>query len=314
MATTPTTDDTPTHSRRWLLASGAAAAGAAAIAGCAINEPDPRITPVAGELPVPRVGQVPASDPASKEWMRTIPTEVVMDVQTIALPNKATPFVPTITVRAVHDDSTIGFRVEWKDSVDSDSAIGLDQFRDACAVLLAPGAGDDLLRTMGSATQAATLLHWKADWQKDIDSGHRQTIRDHAPNVVVDYYTPLKDNLTPTIEDYQADKAAMWLPGNYVDNPLALASHQSPVEKLLAKGFGTGATAATQNATGRGVRSDGGWRVALARPLAAADDGEVDMKPGNTYTVAFAVWAGSQRDAGSRKTPSKTVLRLKLEA
>ena len=37
---------------------------------------------------------------------------------------------------------------------------------------------------------AATLLHWKADWQRDIDQG-RSDLDDAYPNRSVDVYPPL---------------------------------------------------------------------------------------------------------------------------
>lgn len=301
-----------THSRRWLLGSGAALAGSTALASCAIGQPDPRVQPVENGVPVARVDTTP-TDPGSDEWFRTLPVDVEMDGQTMALPNRATPLCSSITVRAVHDGTTIGFRIDWPDERDNHETMAVDHYRDACAVLLADGDGNNDLRAMGTADQPTTLVHWKADWQYDCDEG-RQVVADLAPNTAVDFYPPLVDTFDATVDDYAAQDASVWLPGMHVGNPLSAATRTSPVEKLVARGYGSAATAATQNATGTGARHDDGWRVLVARPLDGVDDGEVTLRPGGAYTCAFAVWGGASHDAGGRKSPSKTVLRLVLEA
>ena len=63
-----------------------------------------------------------------------------------------------------------------------------------------------------------------------------------------------------------------------------------------------------------GRRTEAGWQVVLAKPLAGTEQGEPTLEPGTTATCAFAVWSGSTGDAGSRKTPSATAFALTLEA
>lgn len=311
----PQTDvSTRGMTRRHLLAGGLAGAGTVALAGC-IADPDPPDAIPAGEVWVARVGKAPVDDPSSSAWQRTAPAKVVMDAQTIALPNRSTPAVPEITVRAVHDGSVVAFRLDWSDADVNDLTVGVDSFRDACAVLLAPGDADQTMRTMGTVAQKATLLHWKADWQRDLDQGV-QGAGSMFPNRSIDVYPPLQVAvpLDVTPADYVAAGATPWLPGVHVKNPLSSITRTTCVEKLLAGGFGTAATGATQNCTGRGERGDGGWRVVLAKPMAAVDADEVSLAPGATATCAFALWSGSTNDAGGRKTPSKVAYRLTLEA
>jgi hypothetical protein len=309
--------DASTHtglSRRRLLAGGLAGAGAVALAGC-ITDPDPPDAVPGDEVWVARVGRVPFDDPSSDAWKRTTPTAVVMDAQTIALPHRPTPVVPEIAVRAVHDGASIAFRLDWDDPDHDDLTVQVDGFRDACAVLLGPGAGDQAIRVMGSAETPVVLLHWKADWQRDMEQGV-QGEAEVYPNRSVDVYPPLLLEVPRdvTADDYRAADATEWLPGLHVGNVLSADTRATCVEKLLAAGFGTSTTAATQDARGRGERGEHGWHVVLSKPLAGTEGNEPALEPGRSYTCAFALWSGSARDAGGRKTPSLNAFRLSLEA
>lgn len=299
-------------SRRGLITGSVVATGAAALAGCA---PDYRDAIAAGDIHAARVRHVPVDDPDSTRWASTPTKTVELGPQDIALPNRRRPVVEAIRVSAIHDGVVIGFRIEWDDPDVDDLTVRVDDFRDACAVLLAPGAGDDTLRTMGTEDTAATLLHWKADWQRDIERG-RSGLEDVYPNRSADVYPPLID--TPpddvSVTDYVDAGVTEWLPGNHVGNPMSSESRATAVEKLVANGFGTSTTAATQNATGRGVRHGEGWRVTIAKPLAAHDDGETAVSPGGIATCAFAVWSGSDGDVGGRKSPSASVYQLVIDA
>jgi hypothetical protein len=167
---------------------------------------------------------------------------------------------------------------------------------------------------MGSQQQPATLLHWKADWQRDVDKGV-QGEAEVYPNRSIDTYPPLTGSKPSevTAVDYQKAGATAWLPGLHVGNPLSAATRTVPVEKLVAYGFGTATHAESQDCRGRGARTGEGWRVVIAKPLASSGTGEVALSPGSAATCAFAIWSGSDHDAGSKKSPSATVYRLVLE-
>jgi hypothetical protein len=297
------------HSRRSILKGAAAGAGAMAIAGCGTDYYDgPGVIAV-------EVDDVPADDPGSTTWNRALPSRIALGPQDMVLPMKLTPMVTELRVSTIYDADTIGFLLEWDDPNADDTTVRVDDFRDACAVMLLPGAPDEGLRTMGSATTAATLLQWKADWQRDVDDG-RQGLDAVYPNRSVDVY-PIVHHVPPAdvdISSYEDAGATQWLPGVDVGNPTSAPRRSSPVEKAIANGFSTTTTAATQNATGRGQRTDRGWRVVITKPLAATDDGELACRAGITCSCAFAVWSGSDSDAGSRKQPSTTVHTLDLKA
>ena len=307
------TGKSPRMSRRQLIAGGVAGAGTVAVAGCA---PDPFDGVQADEIYAARIDTVPVDDPDAANWGRTPEKTVVMGPQNIALPQRLEPAVPSIKVRAVHDGRMVAFRIEWDDAEADDLTVRVDDFRDACAVLLAGGSGDIALRTMGTATTPATLLHWKADWQRDLDQGV-QGVAAVYPNVSVDVYPPLWDSQPGEVDvaTYERAGATEWLPGVHVGNPTSAPTRSSAVEKIVAYGFSTSTTAGHQDARGRGVRHGAGWRVVIAKPLTPTEESEHRLVAGgSTATCAFAVWSGAAGDAGSRKTPSAGVYRLVLEA
>lgn len=296
-------------SRRSVIKGAAVGTGAVALAACA---PDHLI---AGDLNAARVRSVPELDPDDRRWELARELQVDLGPQNVVLPMTATPSVAQIRVRAVHDGERLAVRLEWDDPQMDDLTIRMDEFRDACAVLLAPGVANVVLRTMGSATVPATLLHWKADWQRDVDQG-RQGLEAAYPNRSVDVYPPLW-NVAPADVDiaaYEKAGATQWLPGIHVANPISGGGRTTPVEKAIAYGFGTTKTGTVQDALGRGTRSASGWRVVISKPLGAADVGEIQLRPGDRVTCAFAVWSGAVHDAGSRKSPSINVYALALES
>jgi len=300
-------------SRRRLLAGGLAGAGTLALSAC-MNDPDPPDSLPGGEIFVARVKQVPVDNPRSSEWTRSPGMSVTLGPQNIALPNRANPVVPEIAVRAVHDGRLIGFLLAWGDVDESDTTVRVQDFRDACAVLIGNGDGDQAIRAMGTKDSPVVLLHWKADWQRDMDDGVQGEAQVY-PNRSIDVYPPLQLDVPRdvTADDYRKANATQWLPGLHVGNPLAADTRTTCVEKLVAAGFGTATHAENQDALGRGERAGRGWRVVLAAPLAGAV-GEPVLQPGRAYTCAFALWSGGTRDAGGRKSPSEQTHRLHLEA
>jgi len=298
----------PTLSRRHLMKGAAVGAGSLALAGCAVDHA------FAGDVNAARVRNIPVDDPDHSRWDRTSELLVELGPQDMALPLKLDPSVTSVRVRALHDGERIAIRLEWEDAGVDDLTVRVDDFRDACAVMLAPGPAVAEIRTMGTATTPATLLHWKADWQRDVDQG-RQGLEAVYPNRSVDVYPPIWDVAPDAVDitSYEDHGATVWLPGIHVANPSSLGERSSPVEKAIAYGFSTTTTGPTQNVDGRGVRTGTGWRVVISKPLAASDDGEIDLKPGSRAACAFAVWSGAFHDAGSRKAPSIQVYALAVE-
>lgn len=310
MAETPTSRP----SRRRFLVGGAAGAAAVATGVAIVAAGRDEERPVGTTVYAQPVRRVPTDDPDAEAWQKARVTSVELGPQVTTVPMKERRGLPAVDVSALYDAKTIAFRLAWPCDDREDLAIEVEQFRDACAVLLAPDSQDPALRLMGSATTPVTLLHWKADWQRDVDHGY-QDPRVVYPNASFDYYPPMKAGTGDDVQmvDYEKLDATMWAPGMHVGNPLSQPRKTTPVEKLTARGFGTAATAAEQNATGRGVYRDGSWRVVLAKPRAPIGDAEFVMRPGHDYGLAIAVWIGSQQDRGARKSPSKALLQLYVE-
>ena len=81
----------------------------------------------------------------------------------------------------------------------------------------------------------------KASWQADVDRG-QQTVRDAFPNGFNDWIP--EELMDPEL-------ARVFYPGLAAGNPLSAAGKTSPVEELIAEGFGTLTHQAEQRATGR---------------------------------------------------------------
>jgi hypothetical protein len=248
---------------------------------------------------------VPLKDPASPLWRRAEAQKIALQGQAVAMPLKPQPSVQAVTVRSLHDGESIAFRLEWDDADKEEHTIKSDQFRDACGVLF--GAEVPLtgvphpIWMMGSPDDPVTIIHWKADWQLDIDKGF-QDLEVAFPNVAFDFYPPLVGVTNPRIPDDYPEEARHWLPGWAAGNPMSLPVKSTPVEKLLGLGPGTVDHLPTQNADGRGVWNEGRWTVVLGRPLTAADPQEISLEPAGNYSVAFGVWSGDERDRGARKS------------
>lgn len=293
-------------SRRQALV-GLAALGAAALPARVqaqpSQQPDVRAVRVPGPL---------AADPDATFWTQVAASEVALIGQAMVLPTKMRPSVSTVRVRGAHDGERVGFLLEWKDPRPDRRVVKTREFKDGCAVMLLPSGAGATEWMMGTPKMPVTVLHWRADWQQDVDAGF-QDLETAFPNVAFDFYPPLVGAAhPPKLPDAYPEAARKWLPGWYVGNPLSQPHKKVAVEKLVAQGAGTLEQLPTQNATGRGVWKDGRWRVVLSKPLRAADAREISLQPGGTYAVAFAVWQGAHGDRGARK--SITLLgRLRLE-
>ncbi len=292
--------------RRKLLvgaAGGAVAVGAAAIVVCDGGEQS--AVDWGGQV-VSRFikTDVPADSPGASLWDRAPRVEIPMQSQASALPLRMQPSVPAIRVRSLNDGKRIGFLLEWSDPQRDEHVVKTTQFRDGCGVLLGSPDVPAAFFMMGTADHAASILHWRADWQKDIDDGF-QDLESAFPNVAFDFYPPLVDAPRPlVISDDYPERGRPWLPGMHAGNPLSQPTKRSSVERLIANGPGTITHLPTQDATGRGIWDDGKWRVVISRSFEASNEGEIGLKAGSEYALAFAVWAGSEGDRGSRKSPS----------
>ncbi len=233
---------------------------------------------------------VPLDDPRASIWESVAPVEIPLSAQQAAIPMGGGG-IRAIAVRALHDDKRIYFRLEWDDQTKDMSAFAPQSFRDAAAIEL-PADGVSTLPSfcMGQTGGQVNIWHWKADWQADIDSGF-VSVPQTYPNAAADLY-PFQDDNT-----FYAGRAA--------GNILSQTSRNTPVENLVASGFGTLSTGEGQMVGGKGVWDNGKWYVLFDRAMEAQGDTYAPLEPGQKTNVAFAVWDGSKGERDGIKSVSQ---------
>jgi hypothetical protein len=286
--------------KAFLAAAGLAAGGVAAAAVLGSHErPQPKL---ASRIVAKRIGEeVPLLDPDSNLWLDADPVLVQLVPQQIALPRLDEAGVDVVEVDALHDGELLGLRIGWDDPEQNDID-GLATFRDAVAVQLPAAAGTSPPPiTMGAPGNPVHILQWRATWERDI--GDRAEVEDVYPFAVHD--VPPDDILPP-------DVAVLYYPGRAVGNPLSELTRTTPIEEIVAEGFGSATVLPEQVARGHGVHAAGRWSVALGFPLVRGVSGAA-LEPGSVWPVSFAVWLGEQKNRGSRKQYADWV-ELELEA
>lgn len=256
-------------------------------------------------------GELPTADPDSDLWQKATALEVPLSAQAVARPMSLNARVKSVTVRALHNDTRIAFLIEWADETKNDSAVRVQDFRDAVAMQF-PLIESQPFFCMGQPGGNVNIWHWKADWQADIAA--RQDMETLYPDMYVDEF-PFADPAA----GLQAGPATYldpdYLPALASENLFASATFASPVEDLIAGGFDslTAQPAAGQNVAGHGVWADGRWRVIFSRDLTSADSADVSFAPGKIHSVAFAAWDGANNERNGQKSTSQWVA-LQLES
>ncbi len=252
-------------------------------------------------------GDLPLDAPDSTLWQQATAVEVPMSAQMIARPIMPETNAKAITVRALHNDVSIAFLLEWQDATRNDSTLSVDAFRDSVAIQF-PLIDGQPFYCMGQQGGDVNIWHWKADWQAAMIA--QQSLQDIYPNIYVDQY-PFADPAVETEGDiYLAAYTDLdYLTAEAVGNLLALPVHLSPVEDIVAGGFGTLTTQPLegQNVQGYGEWSDGVWRVIFSRALTSAEAEDVSLAPEKLYSVAFAAWDGANQERNGAKSTSQWV-------
>jgi DMSO reductase family type II enzyme heme b subunit len=247
--------------------------------------------PASPDVVAVRRAELPA-DPADAVW-RDVPMHVApMLLQDLVEPRLLAPSTPQVRVQAIHDGTRIALRLEWDDA-ELDDLPKAGQFVDACAIQFPSAPGADLpAPQMGDAVRPVEITYWRASWQAVVD-GRGDTIKDIHPGATVDHY-PFEAASLPAGSPEQQAMAARYAPARALGNVMA-GPRTSPVQDLVALGPGTLEPGPSRDSAGRGGRTETGWAVVIARTLPAG------VGPGGRGQVAFAVWQGSNQEAGSRK-------------
>ncbi|MCC9075003.1 ethylbenzene dehydrogenase-related protein [Litorilinea aerophila] len=248
-------------------------------------------------------GDLPMEEPDAALWQQATAVEVPLSAQMITRPILPDTNIKSITVRALHNGQSLAMLLEWADATRNDSTLGLTEFRDSVAIQFPLIEGQPFF-CMGQQGGDVNIWHWKADWQAELLA--RRSLQDVYPNIYVDTYpfTEPSDNLYRAAyvdPNYRTAEAS--------GNLLARSAHSSPVEDLVAGGFGslTSQPLEGQNVQGYGEWRDGVWRVIFSRSLISADAGDVVLAPGKNYSVAFAAWDGANRERNGVKSTSQWV-------
>lgn len=282
--------------RKDALVYGGAAAGGLVVGGAAVTAVavvvDNKKPPVEGApIVAPYVdGELPATDPGADAWKSAERTLVALAPQQIAQPFLDKAGVTALDARALHNGTEVALLLEWDDD-SVDDLDGIRRYHDAVAVQLPTKSGAPPALTMGAPGSPVHILQWRATWQRDIDSGGNTGVDQIYPAVVHDV---MPDDVLP------AKTAQLYWVGREVGNPLSQNVRSTPVEEVVAEGFGSVTHLPRQTAVGHGNNENGRWHVVIAVPSARAGVGEA-LAPGTSWPVAFAVWLGSQENRGGRK-------------
>ncbi|HLE27423.1 MAG TPA: ethylbenzene dehydrogenase-related protein [Anaerolineales bacterium] len=255
-------------------------------------------------------GELPMTDPEAAVWQEATAIEAPLSAQNVARPMILNTQVRSVTARALHNGSQIALLVEWADDTQSDEMVRVQDFRDAVAVQFPLAEGQPFF-CMGQPGGNVNIWHWKADWQADIAA--RRDVNTAYANMYVDQYpfVGIGEALLASPADYTDPN---YLPALASGNLFASATYASPVEDLIAGGFGslTSQPVAGQNVQGYGVWSDGRWRVIFSRDLKSQDADDVNLSTGKVYSLAFAAWDGANGERNGQKSTSQWVS-LQLE-
>lgn len=261
------------------------------------------VVPVRSQTMVLEVRQaaeaVAGDEPWAAVWDGAPSQAIPMSEQTVAPPFGGGA-IASLTARALHDGDRLYFLLEWADSEPNDSVNAQEAFSDAVAVQF-PGAEGTLPPyTMGAPEAPVNIWQWKAVWQRDIDEEY-VTSRDRYPETYVDSY-PNEDE-------------SIYNPARHLGNALAQLDHVSPIENLVAAGFGSLTPAEVQDVEGAGEWRDGRWRALFVRNLDSSADGMARFAVDESTTVAFAVWDGGQGDRNGQKSVAEFIeLDFSMEA
>jgi DMSO reductase family type II enzyme heme b subunit len=241
-------------------------------------------------------------DPLAAVWRAQPPINMPLVQQYMVAPRlQPEGMIPQVTLRALHNGREIGFHVAWADSR-ADDLEAVARFRDSVAVQVPVSPEGPVTVVMGQPGRPVHILHWRASWQRTVRDGPRD-VRDLHPFAVNDR--------TPE-EHLGAEQARVFYPALVVGNPMATRERTTPVEELVAQGFGTITSHEGQRADGYGVHTSQGWEVVVVMPMAGGQN-QPTLSPGGLTAVAVAVWDGAKGDRGARKQFANWV-GLELEA
>lgn len=277
---------TPTLTRKALLAGAAGAAVAGAAGQAQAQAADPLEAVFHSRV-------LPLDDPFASAWRKARAVNVPVFPQQMVTPMLDRAGIKAVRVRALYSATELGFLVEWRDDI-ANVRDSLARFHDSVAVQIpSRRTKEPPPFTMGGPGQQVHIVQWRASWQRDMERGgaYEQRVADIHPRIIRDL---------PPSEVLPPKTAVLWTPALAVGNPVAVAAPKTPVDEIIAQGFGSATSLDRSRGRGRGRRQATGWKVAVGLPLDRPGAGQ-RIKPGSVWPVAFAVWIGNMQNRGARK-------------
>jgi hypothetical protein len=223
----------------------------------------------------------PGLDGTAATWQSIPPVWVAMTPQNVTAPMGGGE-VARVAVRAAHYQDRLFVMLEWVDPSPDLDAARVEDYPDAAAIQFPAEAGTGVpALCMGQADQAVNIWQWRADL-----AGGDGTVPEGAQ---VDLY--------PSTDD-------LYFPARHLGNAV---SSGSPVQNLLAGGFGTLTPADSQVVEGQGAYRGGTWSVVFSRRFASPGSMQPGFQTGSRIDAAFAIWDGASDNRDGIKSVSTFV-------
>lgn len=215
---------------------------------------------------------------SSAIWEELNGHEIELMYQVMVLP-WGNSLVSPVTVKAFHNNEDIYFYMSWKDET-RDSSKKINKFQDACGIMFPIEKKEQPSTIMMGFMGKANIWQWKANQNEEYWFNKGPELKTYA-----DFHYPFEDK-----ELF----------------PVSKVPPESAVNDLLAIRIGTITHKKEQAVHGRGIWENGLWHVVFKRSLRVASiEEDVVFDPGvEKMLSAFAVWNGSTKDRGGRKSIS----------
>ncbi len=216
-------------------------------------------------------------DPNDPIWKDVDYIDIPMSGQVTVPPRTQTPSVDLMTVRAIYNDKEVAFQLTWDDR-------RADIAHQEPVPLKAPGSeGYTTYPVLYPAEERPT--------------GFRDAV---AVQMAV------KIPNSPEIPHFVAGSSDKPVNLWYWKADANEDPSKSPVDMLISKGHKkTVELTKIQNVLGKGVFSDGQWKVVLKRPLASEDPATITpIGAGAAIPIAFHAWDGMNGEVGLQRAIS----------
>jgi hypothetical protein len=243
-------------------------------------------------------GELPVMDVGAEAWQRARPLQIPLSAQQVSRPLALETHTRSVTARSIHNESQLAIMVEWQDATQNDTNMRVQDFQDMVALQFPVSEGQPFF-CMGQEGGNVEIWLWKAGWQADLSS--QRDLESLYPDMYRDEMDPLRD-------PGAGEDSSTYFPALQAGNLIANLARFSPVEALVAGGFGslTSLPGDLQNVQGYGEWVNGNWRVIFSRDLVSSD-GLAAFQSGMTYPVAFAAWDGAYYERNGQKSTSQWV-------